>query len=729
MTDVEQLRSGSRWLMTSTVVIGVLNYGYALVLLRLLRAPDYTGYAAGQALLLAVGAVAQCAVPWVLAHELATARADRVRRRAAVSFAILANTVAGLAGAVITVVIATRFASVPAELAIGASVVAIFVSNTTIGWLQGECRFGLLATVMVGEVVGKIVVGLGLVAAGAGAAGALAGYGVGALFAVVVGLVVMRHDLRPVLATDRLRRSLRTTLGMTAMQGLLAAQANLDVLLVAVLPLLPAESAGYQAAALLGRIPVFVSTGLAVVLFPLLTEAGDRAAVLRAALGTYAGIAACVLAALCTAPARLVALVIPGSFTGSATLLPLLALVGASVGVVGLITAYLQALQRYRRAIPVQVGGLLAAAAGVVAGWRLAGPAGVAVGAALAAAATAIALQARSGDARRRGSPVPLGPLLPAAVLLPVLLMLRPYPVAWLLTAAVAGGGCGWMLLRARGPATGTAPVPEAPSGPAPSFRGPYLVVSPHLDDGVLSCGALLTALRDTHQVTVATVFTEAAPPPYSLSARRYLRQCGADDAGELYRRRREEDRAVLAGIGAEAVHLGLTEALFRRPDRLTRARRLAGRWLPELALTYPTYRFHIVAGRPAPADRAVARRVAREIMALVAARRPGTVFLPMGFGGHADHLITREVGARLAGLAVYYADFPYAARETPDGAFAREHGLVAVERRAGLAAKQELIRGYRSQFRSLFPDGSVPSLPERYFVPVGHLRGEVSLR
>ena len=40
------------------------------------------------------------------------------------------------------------------------------------------------------------------------------------------------------------------------------------------------------------------------------------------------------------------------------------------------------------------------------------------------------------------------------------------------------------------------------------------VVMSPHLDDAVLSCGALLAHLAARHRVTVTTVFTAAAPPP-----------------------------------------------------------------------------------------------------------------------------------------------------------------------------------------------------------------------
>src|SRR5271154_4690481 len=50
------------------------------------------------------------------------------------------------------------------------------------------------------------------------------------------------------------------------------------------------------------------------------------------------------------------------------------------------------------------------------------------------------------------------------------------------------------------------------------------LVMSPHLDDAVWSCGALLAHLAPRHRITVVTAFTAASPPPWSLPARRHLR-------------------------------------------------------------------------------------------------------------------------------------------------------------------------------------------------------------
>ena len=70
------------------------------------------------------------------------------------------------------------------------------------------------------------------------------------------------------------------------------------------------------------------------------------------------------------------------------------------------------------------------------------------------------------------------------------------------------------------------------------------LVVSPHLDDAVLSLSAWLASRSRLERVVVATVFSEG-------------------DAD--YPTRRAEDVAALSLLGAEPLHLGLLDA----PERL----------------------------------------------------------------------------------------------------------------------------------------------------------------
>jgi len=244
----------------------------------------------------------------------------------------------------------------------------------------------------------------------------------------------------------------------------------------------------------------------------------------------------------------------------------------------------------------------------------------------------------------------------------------------------------------------------------------PLVVLSPHLDDAALSCGALMIDARRHTTVTVATLFTEGGPPPYTLSARRHLREMRAADAETLYRTRRTEDRAALEPMGLSCRHAGLTEAQFRHRSMAGTRRRWAT-MLPELAHIYPVYRVHVVSGRVAPADAGTVRE-AREFIQRIAGPAPALVLAPLGVGGHVDHVLVRTAAERSGARIAYYSDFPYNQRHRVDQAFVRRNGLVEARWARPTEAKAELIRAYRTQAGALFPGGRIPLVPEVFFMP-----------
>ncbi|NMO90660.1 PIG-L family deacetylase [Actinomycetospora sp. TBRC 11914] len=239
------------------------------------------------------------------------------------------------------------------------------------------------------------------------------------------------------------------------------------------------------------------------------------------------------------------------------------------------------------------------------------------------------------------------------------------------------------------------------------------LVLSPHLDDGVLSCGALLAELAPRSEITVLTLFTEATDGPHGRAARSFLRQCAHPDAATLFRARRAEDHAVVASLGARAEHLGLTDALFRRRE-LPAALDRVGALVPELAHRYPTFRFDIARGRVSRGD----RRLRAELATRIAARagEADLLLCPLGVGRHVDHLVTRDLGLAWPGTVVWFSDFPYALDHAPDPAFLRREGLRPWSFDDGLDAKEALVRGYATQVDALFPSGVVPRCAETYW-------------
>jgi LmbE family N-acetylglucosaminyl deacetylase len=246
---------------------------------------------------------------------------------------------------------------------------------------------------------------------------------------------------------------------------------------------------------------------------------------------------------------------------------------------------------------------------------------------------------------------------------------------------------------------------------------GSCLFLSPHLDDAVLSCGALVQALAGRCALTIATAFTTADPQPHTLAARSFLRACAAGDAAALFHARRAEDREVLGSLGAHHVHMGLPDALFRRRDPATAVARRLGRIVPEISHRYPTYRFDIARGRIARADRSMIVNLAAEISKLLSGTRAELLFCPLGVGQHVDHIIVRTIGESFADRVVYYSDFPYNQVSPPDPAFIAEHRLVPWHWDEGVAQKERLIRGYRTQADALFPGGRIPIVPEVYYV------------
>ena len=238
------------------------------------------------------------------------------------------------------------------------------------------------------------------------------------------------------------------------------------------------------------------------------------------------------------------------------------------------------------------------------------------------------------------------------------------------------------------------------------------MALSPHLDDAVLSCGALLEYLARRCPVTVVTVFTAASPRPWPLPARRQMRAIGEPDAERFYRQRQEEDSAVLADMGVGRVHLGFPtrcSAGSARDQADCRGDR--GGRLSDLPLRC----------RPRP-NRGRRARLTGEIAVLIddVARNADARLLlaPLGVGRHVDHLITRAATPEPAPRTLYYSDFPYSETALPEAGFIRRHRLVPHPRLAGRAENAHRIAGYRSQVGGLFTGGAIPTRPEIYWAP-----------
>jgi len=86
------------------------------------------------------------------------------------------------------------------------------------------------------------------------------------------------------------------------------------------------------------------------------------------------------------------------------------------------------------------------------------------------------------------------------------------------------------------------------------------LIVSPHYDDAVLSCGQFIAGYPGMHIATVCT----AVPP--AVAATEYDRNCGFVSADQGIRVRAGEDLAALKILGAKQVRLGFWDSQYGAP-------------------------------------------------------------------------------------------------------------------------------------------------------------------
>lgn len=457
--DETAVAHGARWITLAFVIVGLLNYAYALLLTRLLDVAAYSRFAAGQGLILWASTVATVCVPWVLAQGLARARTEP-ERHSVTRFAKLVSVVSGVTAAALVGVIALRFAAPAAVLALAISTFVIFLGTTTTGWLQGTERMRSLAVLYVAENVLKNGAGVLLVVvAGLGDTGALAAFGIGGLVMLARWPRTPRdpgQDRADWWWRDRGRRDLwHRAARIAGAQSMVSLFVALDVVLVAVLPGNRALAASYQASATLARIPLFVAAAVATAFFPSLSRGESGGALAARALRMYAAVTLPVAAILITVPGHLLALIFPAQYGAVAMLLKFTAVTGFGAGGISLVIAFFQAADDYSCLTWLLVG-LVGYAADLVVGWLIDGVTGLAVGGAVGAV-SALLLTGYHLVQSQGYAVLSRVALIEPVVAATVLTVVRPHLYLWLAAALLIGLRAGIRFLRpgarhARGP-------------------------------------------------------------------------------------------------------------------------------------------------------------------------------------------------------------------------------------------------------------------------------------
>ncbi|AWP58619.1 PIG-L family deacetylase [Bordetella bronchiseptica] len=213
------------------------------------------------------------------------------------------------------------------------------------------------------------------------------------------------------------------------------------------------------------------------------------------------------------------------------------------------------------------------------------------------------------------------------------------------------------------------------------------LVVSPHFDDAVFSCGGLLAA---TPGATVLTVFSGV--PSVAAALPDWDRRCGFERADQAMQARQAEDRNALAELGASGLGLDLLDSQY-------------------------------------PGSEAMLARLPTVLAAAVQSIRPGALLIPLGLFDE-DHVRVADAALAVRGLFdgcdwLAYEEVLYRRRRgAVQARLTQLHGRkvyatpVALPGDARGASKTRAVAAYRSQLEplGLVPGHGDDAAPERYW-------------
>ncbi len=205
----------------------------------------------------------------------------------------------------------------------------------------------------------------------------------------------------------------------------------------------------------------------------------------------------------------------------------------------------------------------------------------------------------------------------------------------------------------------------------------------------------------------VATVFADDPEPDAPLSSLAQELHARWEHPVDAASKRREEDLAALAVLGAKAIHWPYADCIYRQaPD---------GRFFygDEASL----------GGDIDLAEDDLIAELATQLTALPL-KQGGTIYTPLGVGCHVDHQIVRRAAECSGRTLTYYEDFPYAQDpEAVRGTLAMgdwRAELVTLSEQA-LEAKIAAIACYHSQISTFWSDtaemaAGVRAFAERYW-------------
>lgn len=159
-----------------------------------------------------------------------------------------------------------------------------------------------------------------------------------------------------------------------------------------------------------------------------------------------------------------------------------------------------------------------------------------------------------------------------------------------------------------------------------PQFRA--IIISPHLDDAVFSCGGAITQMVKEGPVLVINIFTRF------LSNKKFHGIVMGDE-------RLQEEKNAAKFLGYESINLDELDAIYRRKAY----QKISNIFRP-----------------PIEEDRLWLPAIRNKIFEIIGEIDYQEIYIPLGIGWHVDHILTNQVFEPMFGdpKLFFYEDTPY---------------------------------------------------------------------
>lgn len=225
------------------------------------------------------------------------------------------------------------------------------------------------------------------------------------------------------------------------------------------------------------------------------------------------------------------------------------------------------------------------------------------------------------------------------------------------------------------------------------------VVLSPHLDDAILSMGSLLIDLsRLNKNIKIINFFTKGSELNTTL-IQRLLKQAKKQNVSAYFSTRKEEDKTALKKIDTriKILNLDFTDAAWRVNKNQESI--------------YPKTILCEISK-----DDTTAELAEDHLKDYIIDSASTAIFAPLAQGKHVDHQIVRNIATKIFSKVYYYCDFPYSALYPPEDKFIKQHKLSALNWYGDYNQKKGLILIYKSQLGSFFKSGKTLKLPYETF-------------